>query len=355
MRFHLAKLFEVLKIRDLIIKNRIFMSPMCQYSAIDGLPNDWHFVHYGSHAIGGAGLIIIEATSVNPEGRISSQDLGIWNEEQMLAFKKINTFIKSQGSATGLQIAHAGRKASSRAPWQIAPHKDWITKAPSALPFNEKSTKPVEMTLQDINDVIQAFEQATLYCREADFDVIEIHMAHGYLLHEFLSPYSNQRTDSYGGSIENRMRLPLQIADTVRKAWPQTKPVFVRISATDWIEPQGWTIADSIVFSQKLKDLGIDFIDCSTGGNVANAQIPVEKNYQVEFAHAIKQKVQIMTGAVGLITEAEQANQILTANQADAVLLGRELLRNPNWPLIASQKLKVDFQWPNQYMRAKIL
>jgi len=355
MRFHLAKLFEVLKIRDLIIKNRIFMSPMCQYSAIDGLPNDWHFVHYGSHAIGGAGLIIIEATSVNPEGRISSQDLGIWNEEQMLAFKKINTFIKSQGSATGLQIAHAGRKASSRAPWQIAPHKDWITKAPSALPFSEKSTKPVEMTLQDINDVIQAFELATLYCREADFDVIEIHMAHGYLLHEFLSPYSNQRTDSYGGSIENRMRLPLQIADTVRKAWPQTKPVFVRISATDWIEPQGWTIADSIVFSQKLKDLGIDFIDCSTGGNVANAQIPVEKNYQVEFAHTIKQKVQIMTGAVGLITEAEQANQILTANQADAVLLGRELLRNPNWPLIASQKLKVDFQWPNQYMRAKIL
>ena len=355
MRFHLAKLFEVLKIRDLIIRNRIFMSPMCQYSAIDGLPNDWHFVHYGSHAIGGAGLIIIEATSVNPEGRISSQDLGIWNEEQMLAFKKINTFIKSQGSATGLQIAHAGRKASSRAPWQIAPHKDWITKAPSALPFSEKSTKPVEMTLQDINDVIQAFELATLYCREADFDVIEIHMAHGYLLHEFLSPYSNQRTDSYGGSIENRMRLPLQIADTVRKAWPQTKPVFVRISATDWIEPQGWTIADSIVFSQKLKDLGIDFIDCSTGGNVANAQIPVEKNYQVEFAHTIKQKVQIMTGAVGLITEAEQANQILTANQADAVLLGRELLRNPNWPLIASQKLKVDFQWPNQYMRAKIL
>lgn len=355
MRFHLAKLFEVLKIRDLIIKNRIFMSPMCQYSAIDGLPNDWHFVHYGSHAIGGAGLIIIEATSVNPEGRISSQDLGIWNEEQMLAFKKINTFIKSQGSATGLQIAHAGRKASSRAPWQIAPHKDWITKAPSALPFSEKSTKPVEMTLQDINDVIQAFELATLYCREADFDVIEIHMAHGYLLHEFLSPYSNQRTDSYGGSIENRMRLPLQIADTVRKAWPQTKPVFVRISATDWIEPQGWTIADSIVFSQKLKDLGIDFIDCSTGGNIANAQIPVEKNYQVEFAHTIKQKVQIMTGAVGLITEAEQANQILTANQADAVLLGRELLRNPNWPLIASQKLKVDFQWPNQYMRAKIL
>lgn len=349
----MAKLFQPINFRDLTIKNRIFMSPMCQYSAQNGLPNDWHFVHYGSHAIGGAGLIIIEATAINPEGRISPGDLGLWNKEQMIEFKKINAFIKSQGSAAGIQLAHAGRKASTPVPWAVEQHTDWPIKGPSAIAFNERSAIPHAMSLSDIQQIIDGFKFSTELSVQADFDVVEIHMAHGYLLHEFLSSHSNQRTDEYGGSLENRMRLPLQIAQTVRESWPKAKPVFVRISATDWIEPNGWTLEDSIVFAKELKKIGIDFIDCSTGGNVSNAQIPVAPNYQVKFAQAIKQQANIMTGAVGLITEAEQAESILTTEQADAIFIARELLRNPNWPLLAAQKLKVNINWPNQYSRAK--
>ena len=349
----MAKLFQPIKFRDLTIKNRISMSPMCQYSAENGLPNDWHLVHYGSHAIGGAGLIIIEATAISPEGRISPGDLGLWNPEQMLEFKKINAFIKSQGSATGIQLAHAGRKASTPVHWAQEKFTPWPIKGPSAIAFSEKSAVPIAMDLSDMQQIVDAFKTATELCIQSDFDVIEIHMAHGYLLHEFLSSHSNKRTDQYGGSLENRMRLPLQVAKAVRDSWPQTKPVFVRISATDWIEPQGWTLDESIQFTKELKKIGIDFIDCSTGGNVSDAQIPVTPHYQVKFAQEIKKQTDIMTGAVGLITEALQAESILATEQADAVLMGRELLRNPNWPLHAAHILKADINWPLQYNRAK--
>jgi len=348
-------LFTPLRLRQLDFKNRIFVSPMCQYSAINGIPNTWHLVHLGSRAVGGAALIIVEATSVSPEGRISPGDLGLWNDEQEVEFLKINNFIKAQGSIAGIQIAHAGRKAGTPIPWN--PHsqsEDWLPLAPSEIPFSNKNKTPKYLTEEQIQMIHRQFISAAERSLRAGFEVIEIHMAHGYLFHEFLSPLSNQRQDQYGGSFENRIRFPLQVAQSIRGIWPKNLPVFVRVSATDWVEPHGWTLKDSILFCKYLKNIGIDFIDCSSGGNISDAQIPTTPNYQVQFATAIKNEVQIPTGAVGLITDPHQAEQILIKNQADAILIGREFLRDPYWPLHAAKQLNTDMIWPKQYLRAKL-
>lgn len=353
----MSHLFASLEIRELRFKNRIFVSPMCQYLAVDGLANDWHLVHLGSRAVGGASLVIVEATSISPEGRISPGDLGIWNDEQEAAFKRICNFITEQGAIPGLQLAHAGRKASTNLGWlrdkDFEAPQPWQTMAPSALAFSEQYRVPKDLSITEIETIIQQFVNATERSFRAGFKVIEIHMAHGYLLHQFLSPISNQRDDIYGGSLENRMRFPLCLAEQVRRRWPEALPVFVRISATDWLDENGWTLQDSIEFSKKLKEIGIDLIDCSSGGNTVDANIPVGPGYQVQFAQAIKKETNILTGAVGMITEAQQANEIITSGKADAVLLARELLRDPYWPLHAAKTLGLEIEWPLPYQRAK--
>jgi 2,4-dienoyl-CoA reductase-like NADH-dependent reductase (Old Yellow Enzyme family) len=337
----MALLFTPIRFRELEIKNRIFVSPMCMYSAIAGLPNHWHLVHLGSRAVGGAGLVMTEATAVTPEGRISEQDLGIWNDEQAEGFVPIVKFIKEQNSVAGIQLAHAGRKA--KVPGSVGP---------SPLAFSHNYKVPHELTLLEMARITNEFVHATARSLKAGFQVVEIHMAHGYLLHEYLSPLSNHRTDDYGGSLENRMRFPLEVAEAVRKAWPQNMPVFVRISATDWVKT-GWDLFESVELAKKLKALGIDLVDCSTGGNVPDAKIPVGPNYQVPFAEEIRKEAQIATGAVGMITSGLQAEKILEQDQADAVFLARELLRDPYFPLRAAKELGVDIAWPVQYERAK--
>lgn len=351
-------LFSPLKIRSLEFKNRVFVSPMCQYSCEQGVATDWHLVHLGARASGGAALVMTEAAAVSPEGRISPADLGIWNEDQVQALKRITQFIKSQHSIPAIQLAHAGRKASIDLPWLSGRPlpKDkggWPVFAPSPLPFSKDFPVPLEMTETHLKNVKKEFIAAAYNSLAAGFSVIEIHMAHGYLFHQFLSPISNQRTDSYGGSLENRLRFPLEVATELRQLWPDHLPVFVRISATDWCE-NGWTLGDSEVFCRELKKLGIDLIDCSTGGNVNHAQIPLAANYQVPFAEAIRKNVGILVGAVGLITEPTQAEQIIQKEQADVVFVGRELLRDPHWPLRAAQQLKQQVLWPPQYLRAKL-
>ena len=353
-----SQLFSPLVIRELKLKNRIVVSPMCQYSAKDGVPNDWHFVHLGSRATGGAAVVICEATGVSPEGRISPGDTGIWNDEQVTSFARINDFIKSQNAIPGIQIAHAGRKASDRVPWDSSTHTltpregGWIPLAPSAIAFSEKSPLPKEMSEKEISLVLEQFIAATENALRAGFLIAEIHMAHGYLLNEFLSPLTNQREDQYGGSLENRMRFPLQVAKEVRKRWPQHLPIFCRISATDWVEG-GWTLEDSIVFCKELKAVGIDLIDCSSGGNSTKAKIIVKPGYQIPLSEAIRRNASVSTGAVGMITDPEQAEDILREGQADLIFLARELLRNPYWPLHAAKKLGHDLPWPVQYARAK--
>ncbi|MNR92041.1 NADPH dehydrogenase [compost metagenome] len=350
-------LFTPLTLRELTFPNRIFVSPMCQYSAEDGMPNDWHLVHLGSRAVGGAALVIAEATAVTPEGRISPGDTGIWSDAQAQAFSRITRFIRENGAIAGIQLAHAGRKASTDAPWRgdNALGLDaggWIPVAPSPLAFEEGDPIPTALDSVAIDGIVDAFVAAARRSLDAGFQVVELHMAHGYLLHEFLSPLSNQREDDYGGSLANRARLPLRVAQAVREFWPETLPVFVRISATDWAEG-GWDLDQSIQFSRWLKERGIDLIDCSSGGTVPHARIPVEPGYQVPFARAIRQEAGIPTGAVGLITDPAQADAILERGDADAVLLGRELLRDPYWPLHAAAALGVDRDWPVQYERAK--
>ncbi|MNK46204.1 NADPH dehydrogenase [compost metagenome] len=350
-------LFTPLTLRELSFPNRIFVSPMCQYSAEDGMPNDWHLVHLGSRAVGGAALVIAEATAVTPEGRISPGDTGIWSDAQAQAFSRITRFIRENGAIAGIQLAHAGRKASTDAPWRgdNALGLDaggWIPVAPSPLAFEEGDPIPTALDSVAIDGIVDAFVAAARRSLDAGFQVVELHMAHGYLLHEFLSPLSNQRKDDYGGSLANRARLPLRVAQAVREFWPETLPVFVRISATDWAEG-GWDLDQSIQFSRWLKERGIDLIDCSSGGTVPHARIPVEPGYQVPFARAIRQEAGIPTGAVGLITDPAQADAILERGDADAVLLGRELLRDPYWPLHAAATLGVDRDWPVQYERAK--
>jgi 2,4-dienoyl-CoA reductase-like NADH-dependent reductase (Old Yellow Enzyme family) len=354
----MSVLFSPLTIRSLELKNRVVVSPMCQYSSEDGFSTDWHLVHLGSRAVGGAGLIITEAAAVSPEGRISPNDLGIWKDEHVDGLKRITQFIRQQGSVAGIQLAHAGRKASTRRPWEggkgIFPNEEtgWQTVAPSAVAFAEGAPEPLALTDEGLEKVRNDFALATQRSLEAGFQVIEIHAAHGYLLHQFLSPLSNQRTDQYGGSFENRIQLLLDVVERVQAVWPSTLPLFVRISATDWTEG-GWAIDDSVKLSGILKDKGVDVIDCSTGGNVAKADIPLSPGYQVTFAEQIKQQTGILTGAVGLITSAEQAEAILTNGQADLILLAREFLRDPYFALHAAHEFGDDVKWPVQYERAK--
>lgn len=351
-------LMSPLPLRGVTLKNRIVVSPMCQYSSQDGFANDWHLVHLGSRAVGGAGLILFEASAVVPEGRITPHDLGIWKDEHIEGLKRITDFISAQGSVPGIQLAHAGRKASHHRPWDggkaIAPNEEngWQTVAPSSIPFQDGEPTPHAMSESEIKEVVIAFEAATKRALEAGFKVIELHAAHGYLLHEFYSPLSNHRTDRYGGSFENRIRLLMEVTESVRKVWPQEYPLLVRISATDWTKG-GWTGDDSVALALALKKLGVDLIDCSTGGNVPQADIPVGPGYQVPFAQKVRQQASILTGAVGMVTKAQQAEDILASGQADVVLLARELLRNPYFPLHAALQLGDDHAWPPQYERAK--
>lgn len=347
-----SKLFEKYKIRGVEFRNRIWVSPMCQYSSDDGLPNEWHMVHLGSRAVGGAGLVIVEASGVSPEGRITSWDSGIWSEAHADAFKPIVDFIHAQGSIAGIQIAHAGRKASTDKPWNGGRALDhWTPLAPSAIPFRAENPVPHALTRDEIEEVIEQFARAAKLALRAGFRVLEIHAAHGYLLHEFLSPLCNVRDDEYGGSLENRMRLTLRITERVRAAWPDELPLFVRVSATDWAEG-GWNLDETIEFAKRLKALGVDLIDCSSGGAVPHAKIELGPGYQVPFARGIRERAGIATGAVGLITTAQQAEDILAREDADAVLLARQMLRDPYFALHAARELGVDVKWPDQYARA---
>jgi 2,4-dienoyl-CoA reductase-like NADH-dependent reductase (Old Yellow Enzyme family) len=354
-----SQLFSPLTIKKITLKNRIVISPMCQYSAIDGFANDWHLVHLGSRAVGGVGLIIQEATAVSPEARISPSDLGIWKDEHIEKLKQINQFIVSQNSIPGIQLAHAGRKASVSAPWEGNKKLDfaqggWQTVAPSAIPYHDNEPfLPEALDKNGIQKVISDFKTATKRVVEAGYQVLEIHAAHGYLLHQFLSPLTNDRTDEYGGSFENRIRFTLEIVEAVKEEWPSDLPLFVRISATDWAE-NGWNAEESVQLAKILKEKDVDLIDVSSGGLVSHQKINLGPGYQVQFAEKVKQEALISTGAVGLITEAKQAEEILNKNQADLILFARESLRNPNLPLDFAKDLGDDIQWPKQYERAKM-
>jgi 2,4-dienoyl-CoA reductase-like NADH-dependent reductase (Old Yellow Enzyme family) len=351
----MSTLFEPFTLRGLTLKNRIVVSPMCQYSSVDGFANDWHLVHLGSRAVGGASLLILEATAVSPEGRITPDDLGIWQDEHVEFLRRINQFIEGQGCVSGVQLAHAGRKASTYAPWKgsgAVAEGGWETLAPSAIAFADNYPLPVELDAVGLKKVIADFRAAAERSVQAGFRLIEIHAAHGYLLHQFLSPLSNQRTDTYGGSFENRIRLMLEVVAAVRQVVPDDFPIVVRISATDWTEG-GWTPDESVQLATWLRDRGVDLIDCSTGGNVPHAKIPVGPGYQVEFAERIRREVGIPTGAVGLITTPAEAEAIVASGQADLVLLAREELRDPYFPLHAAHELGADVAWPVQYERAK--
>lgn len=354
----MALLFTPFTQRSVTLPNRIAVSPMCQYSSQDGFANDWHLVHLGSRAVGGAGLVMTEAAAVEARGRISPHDLGIWRDDHIADLARITDFIRAQGSVAAIQLAHAGRKASTWRPWgggrgAIAPQDGgWSVIGPTDEPFMPEYPVPQVMTRADIDAVVDAFARSAARARAAGFQVVEIHAAHGYLLHEFLSPLVNTRTDDYGGSLENRARLTLEVARAVRAVWDESLPLWVRISATDWVEG-GWDVEQSVALARLLKAEGVDLIDCSSGGAVAQARIPAIPGYQVPFAAQIRREAEIATGAVGLITEARQAEAILQAGEADVVLLARELLRQPYWPLQAAQILGVDVAWPVQYARAK--
>lgn len=352
----MALLFEPITIKNKTLKNRIVVSPMCQYSSVDGFANNWHLVHLGSRAVGGAALVFTEATAVSPEGRITPDDLGIWKDEHIPFLKNITGFIKEQNSVPGIQLAHAGRKASHLSPWKgRRPMKEnegaWQTLAPSAIPFKEGEPVPKEMTKEEIQQFVKDFVNATKRALQAGFEVFEIHGAHGYLINEFLSPISNQRQDEYGGSFENRTRLLLEIVQEMRKIIPD-QPLFVRISATEWVE-NGWNENDSVALAKILKEQSVDVIDCSSGGNAFDQKIPVQPLYQVPFSEKIKKETGILTAAVGMITTADEAEQVLKEQQADLIIMARELLREPYFPLHAARELGVDLLWPDQYERAK--
>lgn len=353
-----VQLFSPIQIKSLPFKNRIVISPMCQYSATDGFANDWHLVHLGSRASGGAALIIQEATAVSPEGRISPGDLGLWKDEHIEKLQAINQFIVSQNAIPGIQLAHAGRKASVSEPWNGNKKLDetnggWDTLAPSTVGYHSNEKTPIALDKTGIQKVISDFKSATKRALKAGFKAVEIHAAHGYLLHQFLSPLSNFRTDEYGGSFENRIRLLLEVLEAVQSEWPSDLPIFVRISATDWAEG-GWNIEESVQLSQLLKEKGVDLMDVSSGGLVSHQQIPLGPNYQVSFAERIKKDTGILTGAVGLITDADQSEEIVATGKADLVLFARESLRNPNLALDFAKELGVNVPWPKQYERAKI-
>ena len=353
----MSNLFQPLRIGSIELKNRIVVSPMCQYSSVDGFANDWHLVHLGTRAVGGAALVSSEATAVSPEGRITHHDLGIYKDEHIEFLKRITGFLKQQNAVAGIQLAHAGRKASHHRPWEGSAaltenENPWMTEAPSPLPYRDGEPVPHELTKEEIIKIIGDFKKATLRAIEAGFQIIELHGAHGYLLHEFLSPLSNHRKDEYGGSFENRIRFLIEITEAVRQVWSEEKPLFVRISATDWVDG-GWNIDESIELSKILKTKGVDLIDCSSGGNSPAQKIPVGPLYQTPFAERIKKEAGIMTGAVGLITTAKEAESILTNEQADLIILARQLLREPYFPLHAAHDLDADIPWPLQYDRAK--
>ena len=354
----MSELFSPLRLREVTFKNRVFVSPMCQYSAAEGVPTDWHFVHLGSRAVGGASLVMAEATGVSPEGRISPWDTGIWNQAQTDAFARIAAFIRQMNSVPAIQIAHAGRKASTDAPWRggraLAPADGgWQPIAPSAISFDDASPVPRAMTAADIDRVLEEFAAAAERALAAGFEVVEVHAAHGYLLHEFLSPLSNKRDDDYGGSFENRVRFPLRVCEALRRIWPESLPVFVRISATDWVDG-GWDLAQSVEFSKLLRDRGIDLIDCSSGAIAPKVKIPVGPGYQVPFAATIRKEAGIATGAVGMITSPQQAEEIIAEGEADAVLLARSFLYDPYWALHAADELGAESDWPVQYGRAQV-
>ncbi len=353
----MKKLFSTITLREITFKNRIFVSPMCQYSSDNGLPGDWHLVHLGSRAVGGAALVMVEATAVSPQGRISPWDSGIWSDEHSRAFKRITAFIKEQGAVPAIQLAHAGRKASTDVTWRggkplSKENGGWEPLAPSGIPFDQDSPLPRELTPDQIETLVSLFAEAARRSLDAGFETLELHMAHGYLLHEFLSPISNHRRDKFGGSLDNRARFPLKVARAVRAVWPEHLPLFVRISCTDWVEG-GWDLTQSIEFCRMLKQAGVDLIDCSSGALVPDAVIPAGPGFQVPFAASIRKEVGIATGAVGFITSPVQAEQITATGQADVVLLAREMLRQPYWPLYAARSLGVDVPWPEPYGRAK--
>ena len=350
------QLFLPFTLRKVEFKNRIAVSPMCQYSAVDGHPNTWHLVHLGSRAVGGAALVMAEASGVSNIGRISPGDTGLYLDSHVDAWRPIVEFLKEQGAVTGIQLAHAGRKASMDAPWRggkpLSPSTgSWTPVSASPLPFDTGYPVPQELSVPDLDAIVNQFEAAAHRALAAGFQVIEIHAAHGYLLHQFLSPLSNQRTDSYGGTFENRMRLLLRVAKSVRAIWPESQPLFVRISATDWVEG-GWDLAQSVELSRHLKSLGVDLVDVSSGGTTTSAKIPVGPGYQVEFAATIRGQAGIPTGAVGMITEPSQADTIIATGQADMVFLAREMLRNPFWPRHAAKLLRAELPPPPQYARA---
>ncbi len=352
----MPQLFDPLTLRELTLPHRIGIPPMCQYSARDGLANDWHFVHYGSRAVGGAALIIVEATAVVPEGRISPGDLGLWNDAQIGPLARIAHFIAAQGAVPAIQLAHAGRKASVGLGWQkpgTLPSEQggWMPVAPTAIAFGEGYALPAPLDENGIRDVVASFAAAAQRALAAGFQIVEIHAAHGYLLHQFLSPLANQRDDAYGGSFENRTRLVCEVVEAVRAVWPERLPLLIRLSATDWVDG-GWSCDETVSLCRRLKTLGVDLVDVSSAGLVPWAQIPVGTGFQTGFAARIRQEAQIPTAAVGLITSAQQADHIIRCEQADLVLLGRETLRDPYWPLHAAQALGHTLPWPRQYLRA---
>jgi 2,4-dienoyl-CoA reductase-like NADH-dependent reductase (Old Yellow Enzyme family) len=350
------KLFTPFRVREIELKNRIVVSPMCEYSAKEGHPQPWHMVHLGSRAVGGAGLVMTEASAVEARGRISAVDAGIYDDAHVASWRPIAEFVKGQGAVVGMQLAHAGRKASTAAPWtggKPVPLAEggWEPVAPSALPFDSGYNVPHALELEEIREVVGAFRKAAERALAAGFQVIEIHAAHGYLIHEFLSPLSNGRKDEYGGAFDNRVRFALEVAKTIREVWPANLPLFCRVSATDWAEG-GWDLKQTIELGKRLKPLGVDLIDVSSGGMVPYAKIPVGPGYQVTFAEAIRKEAGIATGAVGMITDPAQADTILATEQADLVFLAREMLRDPYWPRRAAKALDVKITGPVQYGRA---
>lgn len=352
-----SHLFSPFTLRSVTFRNRVFVSPMCMYSSDDGMPNDWHFVHLGSRAVGGAGFVCVEASGVSPVGRITPWDAGIWSAAHARAWKPVASFIREHGAVPGIQIAHAGRKASCDRPWHggkslDAAHGAWTTLAPSAVAFGHYAI-PREMTREEIREVVAQFRDAAVHALDAGFDVVEIHGAHGYLIHSFVSPLSNLRTDDYGGSFDNRVRLPLEVARAVRGVWPAGKPVLYRMSATDWYEG-GWDLPQSIELAKRLKSAGIDLIDCSSGGNIHDQKIVLGPSYQVPFSEGIRAGAVMPTAAVGLISEAVQAEEIVAHGRADAVFLARASLRDPYWPRHAAKELGVPMEWPDQYKRADV-
>ncbi|QNP62051.1 NADH:flavin oxidoreductase/NADH oxidase [Streptomyces genisteinicus] len=358
----MSALFEPVTLRSLTVRNRVWMAPMCQYSAETagpgtGVAGDWHFAHYAARATGGTGLVLVEATAVSPEGRISPADLGLWNDAQTEGLRRITAFLRSQGTVAGIQLAHAGRKASTDRPWKggapVGPDEEgWQPVGPSPLPFAEGHPVPDELTREQIAAITGQFADAARRALEAGFEVVEVHGAHGYLIGEFLSPHSNHRTDEYGGSFENRTRFALEVVDAVRAVWPAELPLLFRISATDWLDEGGWTADDTVRFAAELKEHGVDLLDVSTGGNASGVRIPTGPGYQVPFAARVRAETGLPVAAVGLITDPAQAEKILANGEADAVFLGRELLRNPFWALQAARTLGADADAPPQYARA---